>query len=102
MFIALFGAFSCSSANLDYVKEKGVEKWREAGFEPVGYQGYQWGFGGMGGYGGAKVWWKLKKKSDPGVTYSGYIQRWGSELRVYGPMVVDKKDPANQSFVSMK
>ena len=32
----------------DYVKDRGPERWRELGYEPVAYEGYQYGpwFGG--------------------------------------------------------
>jgi hypothetical protein len=85
----------CSSGNLDYVKDKAPEKWKTQGFEVVDYEGYQWGTGGINSYGGAKVWHRLKKIPDNGITYSGYIQRWGDELHVYGPDAIDAIKPNN-------
>ena len=82
----------CSSGNIDYVKEHGPDKWREIGFEPVGYEGFQWGLGGLNTYGGAKVWWRLRKDGS-NVSYTGYIQRWGDELHVYGPFATDAIKP---------
>jgi hypothetical protein len=83
----LFG----SSFNLSYVKEHAAARWREVGYEVIGYEGYQWGFWGPGGYGGAKVWYSLRrtKPDDRGVIYTGSLYRWGSELHVYGPRAID-------------
>jgi hypothetical protein len=83
----------CSSANLDFVKEHGEEKWKSIGWTPVGYEGFEWGMLGVFGYGGAKVWWVLKQTPDNGITYSGYLQRWGNELHVYGPRAIDAIKP---------
>lgn len=84
----------CSSGNLDYTKEGAAQRWREVGFEVTGYQGFQWGSGGFGTpYGGAKVWHELRKIPDNGITYSGYLVRWGDELQVYGPIARDAIKP---------
>lgn len=92
--LVVLGLFAGSPSNLDYVKERGEARWREVGFEPVAYQGHQWGAGGFGTpYGGAKVWWELRKIPDNGVTYSGYITRWGDSLEVYGPKARDAVTP---------
>ena len=82
----------CSSGNLDYVKKHGPDRWREIGFEPVGYESFQWGLGGFSTYGGAHVWWRLRK-ADNNVSYTGYLQRWGDELHVYGPFATDAIKP---------
>jgi len=84
---------ACSPANVDYVKERADAKWAKQGYEVVDYEGYQWGIGGFS-YGGANVWYRLKKNPDNGRTYSGHLQRWGDELHVYGPDVND----ANEQF----
>jgi hypothetical protein len=78
----------CTADNASYVKERGPEVWRSVGFEPVGYEGYTFGLG-VGEYGGAKVWWTLKKVPDNGLTYSGYLQRWGSEIHVYNQKPIE-------------
>ena len=83
----------CSSGNLDYVKEHGPDKFREIGFEPVGYAGFNWGFWGFNNYGGAEVWWRLEKIPNNGISYTGYIIRWGDELHVYGPSATDAIKP---------
>lgn len=83
---------SCSG-NIDYVKDRSVEKWRKQGFEVIDYEGYKFGLYGFGPYGGADVWYRLKKIPDNGLTYSGYIKRWGNELHVYGPKSVEGITP---------
>ena len=88
-----FIIFGCTNGNLDYVKEHASNKWAKQGFEVVDYEGYEFGFMGFNSYGGANVWYRLKKIPDNGITYSGYIQRWGDELHVYGPEAIDAIKP---------
>ena len=84
----------CSNGNLEYVKENAADRWKEVGFEVVGYQGHRWGLGGMGSqYGGARVWHELRKIPDNGITYSGSLVRWGDNLEVYGPTARDAIKP---------
>jgi hypothetical protein len=84
----------CSASNLDYVKPKAEERWKELGFQVVGYQGHQWGGLGLGtAYGGAKVWHELRTIPDNGITYSGYLMRWGDDLEAYGPFARDALKP---------
>lgn len=89
--------YGCSSGNLDYVKSRAEERWNKQGFQVVDYEGYQWGELGIFGlpYGGAYVWYRLKKIPDNGITYSGYLQRWGNEIHVYGPKAIDAIRPNN-------
>jgi len=83
-----------SPCNLDYLKENAESKWRKQGFEIVDYEGHQWSFGGFGTtYGGAKCWHRLKKIPDNGITYSGFLRRWGDEITVYGPNALDAIRP---------
>lgn len=84
----------CSPSNLDYVKDRSAERWSELGFKVVAYQGPQWGKLGFGTpYGGAKVWHELRALPDNGITYSGYLQRWGDDLEAYGPEARDAIKP---------
>lgn len=84
----------CTASNLEHVKERGPARWKEIGFEAIGYQGHQWGKFGFGTpYGGACVWWELRKVPDNGITYSGCLQRWGDSLEVYGPTARDAIQP---------
>lgn len=91
---AILGMAGCSNGNLEYVKPLAEKRWEEVGFKVVGYQGHQWGYGGFGtAYGGAKVWYELRTEPDNGVTYSGYIKRWGGSLELYGPFARDAIKP---------
>lgn len=80
--IALLLLTGCAR-NVDWVKERGPQKWKEMGYEIVGYEGYQWGI-----IAGGDVWWSLKRKDSPGVIYSGYLVKWNNELMVYGPRII--------------
>lgn len=83
-----------NSTNLDYVKARSEARWREMGYEPVAYEGWQYGSGLIfTSYGGAKVWYRLRNVPDNGITYQGYLQRWGDELHVYGPKAIDAIKP---------
>jgi len=75
---------SCGASNVDYVKPLACERWKETGFECIGYEGYKWS-PGIGSYGRGHVWHRLRRIPDSGLTYSGFVERWGDELHVYGP-----------------
>jgi hypothetical protein len=90
--VAFLFTRACSPANKDWVQERAEEKWKEQGFEVVGYLGFQWGWFGYGPYGGAKVWHLLEKDGN-GITYSGYLKRWGDELHVYSVSAIDAIKP---------
>lgn len=83
----------CGYANLDEVKSIADEKWKKQGFEVVDYAGFEWGVWLGGNYGGANVWYRLKKLPDNGITYSGYLKKWGNEIHVYGPKAHDAIGP---------
>jgi len=86
-------SLSCSDANKEYVKSRAEQRWLEAGYKVIGYEGHQWGFG-IGPYGGAQVWYQLETIKPNGVRYSGYLQRWGDEpLQMYGPKAIDAIKP---------
>lgn len=84
---------SCGDANLAEMKQAAPVKWKQQGFEVVDYEGFQWGLWLGGSFGGAKVWHRLKKIPDNGVTYSGFVQKWGDEIHVYGPIAADAIKP---------
>lgn len=85
---------SCTSGNLEEVKRRAPEVWSNSGFDVVGYQGYQNGLViPFSSYGGACVWYTLKKHQDNGITYQGCLQRWGSEFHVYSLKAVDAVRP---------
>lgn len=83
--------FGCS-ANKEYLMQSAEAKWKKQGFEIVDYEGFHYGSFGYPffPYGGAVVYYKLKKIPDNGITYSGGMQRWGfNEIHVYGPSAID-------------
>jgi hypothetical protein len=92
--ISLISSYVCTynASNLDYIKKHAAIRWKEVGFKIIGYYGYQWGFS-IGPYGGAKVWYILRKIPDNGITYSGYLQRWGDEIHVYRIRAYDAIKP---------
>jgi hypothetical protein len=81
----------CGTNNLEFVKANAKAKWASVGYEVIGYEGYQWGFQ-FGAYGGAHVWHTLQRNNN-GIIYTGYLQRWGEEIHVYGPHAVDAIKP---------
>ncbi len=94
---ALFVSWLClfSPANLDSVKANAAETWRQAGYEIIGYEGFQWGKWWGGTYGGAAVWHSLRRyPNDNGIIYSGFIKRWGDEYHIYGPHAIDAIKPS--------
>jgi len=90
--------FTCSigsKKNLDYVKDRAEDRWSDLGFNVVGYDGYQWGYTWWlsPSHGGAKVWYILEKSNGNGITYSGYLSRWGDEIHMYNLNAVDAIKP---------
>lgn len=67
--------------NVNYIKSKAKARWEELGYEVQGYEGYQWSIQG------GDVYYLLKRKDQPRVLYSGFLNSWFGELQVYGPEV---------------
>jgi hypothetical protein len=84
----------CTSGNAEWVKDHATEYFKESGFQVVGYQG--WNMRGQIAphYGGACVFYTLKKIPDNGILYEGCLQRWGDELHLYELQAVDAINPA--------
>jgi hypothetical protein len=96
LFVALM--FTCSIGsikNLDYVKERADDRWAELGFNVVGYDGYNWGYTWWlsPSHGGAKVWYVLERNPDNGITYTGFLSRWGDEIHMYNLTALDAIKP---------
>ena len=70
---------SCSPANVDDVKTHAEATFNQLGFKIIGYEGYNWGLHVFPNYGGAHVWYTLKRIPDNGIIYTGSLQRWGNE-----------------------
>jgi hypothetical protein len=84
----------CSYGNIDDIKQHAPTVWKQAGFEIVGYEGYQVWFGlPYTSYGSAQVWYLVKRIPDNGVTYHGWIQKWGKEYHIYELKALDAIKP---------
>jgi hypothetical protein len=91
--VALFFLISCTRINVDFVKEHATAIWHQAGYEIVGYEGYQMGGTCGGPYGGGYVWYILRKIPDNGILYHGALQRWGDEIHIYNLTAIDAIQP---------
>lgn len=81
--VALSG---CSAQYVDRIKTAAPKTFEQAGFEIIGYEGYEWtGFGRWGGC----VWYTLKKQPDTGTTYHGCVSKWGNEYHIYNLRAID-------------
>ena len=91
--------FDISPRNLEYVRQKSTERWMQLEFDVVGYDGFQWGLCFAKKYGGAKVWYVLRKKhSNDDIIYVGYLQRWGNEIHVYNLRAIDAVGPSRHRW----
>lgn len=88
-----FALSGCSYANLDDVKSNAPRVWKEAGYQIIGYSGYTMGNHIGPGYGGAAVWFMVTRIPANGITYEGYIQKWGNEYHVYNVRAIDAIKP---------
>lgn len=80
--------------NLDEVKANASTTFKQAGYGIIGYEGYQWGSWHFGSYGGAAVWYSLRRNGkDNGIIYTGYIKRWGDEYHIYNIRAIDAIKP---------
>jgi hypothetical protein len=88
--LALLALAGCSASNVPDIKTHAAATWKQAGFEVVGYEGYNWtGFGQWGGC----VWYSLRRIPDNGVTYEGCISKWSGEYHIYSLNSLDAIKP---------
>lgn len=83
----------CSSANVSDVKAHARAIWAGAGFEIIGYEGYEIGRHYGPGLGGGQVWYTVRRVPDNGVTYHGFIEKWGDEYHIYNIRALDAVGP---------
>jgi len=83
----LLAAAGCTR-HVAEVKAQAPRVWQEAGFAVVGYEGYQWD-----PFCGGDVWYLLRKIPDNGVTYHGYLCKWGGEFHIYNLQALDALKP---------
>lgn len=91
LILAIALLVGCSSNRVDDIKAHAEARWRELGFEVVGYDGYQ--LGGPGACWGGAVWYILRKIPDNGITYGGYLCKWGNEYHMYSLYAIDAIRP---------
>ena len=80
-------AGGCNYRNVDKIKAAAPATWAAAGFEVIGYAGYQ--IGDLLGSPGGKVWYIVQRKGDTKTRYHGYVSKWGSEYHVYSLRALD-------------
>src|SRR5262245_42910954 len=93
-FVVSCAVSGISSRNLAYVEARAAPAWKQQGFEIIGYEGFNMRgppFGGV--YGGACVWYTLKRIPDNGIIYEGCLQRWGDEIHAYEIRAMDAIKP---------
>ena len=74
---------ACSSGNVPDIKQNAERVLKDAGFNVVGYEGYQ--SGTFETYGGC-VWYIMERN---GITYHGCVSKWGSEYHIYNLTALD-------------
>ena len=80
----------CSNKYVPEIKVHADETWKQAGFEIIGYEGYQYGF--FGTWGG-QVWYTVKRNPDNGIIYDGFVSKWGNEYHIYNLKAIDAIKP---------
>lgn len=81
----------CSAQYVEEIKRAAPKVWADAGYEIIGYEGYQYSL--PGGTWGGKVWYIVRRKGDDRVTYHGFISKWGNEYHIYNLAAIDAIKP---------
>jgi hypothetical protein len=81
----------CSYRNIDSIKDAAPKTLDAAGFEIVGYAGYE--IGNFVGNPGGRVWYIMRRKGNDRILYSGFISKWGSEYHIYNIKAKDAIAP---------
>jgi len=77
-------SLNCGYGNKEYLQENGPAYLESQGFEIVTSEGFQIGLVvPFTEYGGAAVWYIVKRKDDPKTLYNLYLKRWGNEIHIY-------------------
>jgi len=80
----------CNYRNVDVIKANAPKAWSDAGFEIVGYEGYQ--IGGLQAPGGL-VWYVVQRTGDSTIRYNGAVSKWGGEYHLYEIQALDAIAP---------
>ena len=81
----------CSAKHVPELKAAAPKVWADAGYEVVGYEGFE--YGAPGAAWGGKVWHIVRRKGDDRVTYHGFITKWGDEYHIYNLQAIDAIKP---------
>lgn len=84
-------AAGCSYRNVDNIKAAAPKVWADAGYEIVGYEGYQIGSPATPG---GRVWYVVTRKGDKRILYTGFLSKWGDEYHIYNFRAYDAITPA--------
>lgn len=85
---SIFGLMKAGYRNVENVKAAAPSTWAASGYDIKGYEGYEWG-----PIGGGHVWYILTRKESPGITYHGFLEKWGSEYHIYNLRAMDAIGP---------
>jgi hypothetical protein len=80
----------CSNKYVPDIKDHAALTWKQAGFEIIGYEGYN--YGGPSTWGG-EVWYTLRRIPDNGIIYDGCISKWDDEYHIYSITAIDAIKP---------
>ena len=91
MLIAI-GTTTCTALsyrNINNIKANAPIVFRQAGFNIVGYEGYQIG----DPISGVRVWFIPNKTNNTNITYSASIEKWFNEYRIYNLKAINAIKP---------
>ncbi len=81
----------CSAKHVPEIKANAEKTLAAAGYEIIGYEGFQ--YGGPGGNWGGKVWYIVRRQGDNRVTYDACLSKWGDEYHIYALKALDAIKP---------
>ena len=76
--------------NIDNVKANAKVTLENAGYEIVGYEGFQWA---CSPFAGGRVWYIVKRNTDTRVLYNCYLEWWFGEYHIYSIQAIDALKP---------
>lgn len=88
--LAIAMLVGCSAKHVPAIKAAAPKVFQQAGFEIIGYEGFNYGSGGQ--WGGC-VWYSLRRIPDNGILYDACIAKWGDEFHIYNLTAVDAIKP---------
>jgi len=81
----------CSAKHVPEIKANAEKTFAAAGYDVIGYEGFQYGC--PGGNWGGKVWYIVRRKGDNRVTYNACLSKWGDEYHIYNLAALDAIKP---------